>query len=521
MIFVLFMFPIRLVLSWWEKSIFNRASLESPETEGLSVERNDARLNSDGLYPAVSGPAQPAVLHFPRKVSPDSRRLGYNRTASAESATQPDRWAQKGSAQRIPSPSNGTSNGHQSHQIWHPPPSSYSDADEGIAAGANSNPANSRHDSDEDRDLLARVEEIARQEADEWRRYPPFPSAYPPTPVVTTSAKLPSNPPRFSQPPQDTVLTEISEDESQQDFRGSLLPPRKPLNPSYVGLSDDSLTHPGVQSDHRVNDDMAVDSDSDMGDEEDEFNTTLRTPLPLLGSARSYVRDTVSPTRPISFASSVTSKTTVLTSVEGGSSLRTRSSSESLSSVALSMISSTESSSVVGKKRPLPQNIVNKGQAIDRTATRGSPRKRGTPNPPAHRLSHSRIARVVPRRQTVLYPNKASGDSTSSVGDVDSQKTHNIKRRKIALPPGHVVPQVRHRITRYATPLRRAAQPKRNTITVPSGPTRSSIRLRTGLTTNTPNTAKHANVTRPSSFSDNSSETGTRSREQNAAKTSD
>ena len=196
--------------------------------------------------------------------------------------------------------------------------------------------------------------------------------------------------------------------------------------------------------------------------------------------------------------------------------MRTRSSSESLSSAALSMISSTESSSVVGKKRPLPQNTANKGQA--RTATRGSPRKRGTLNAPAHRLSHSRIARVVPRRQTVLNPSK---ESTSSVGDVDSQKDHNTKRRKIAMPPGHMVPPVRHRVTRYATPITRATQPKRNTITAPSVPTRSSIRLRTDLTVNTPGAAKHVNVTRPSSSSDDGLETSTRSREQNVAKTSD
>lgn len=469
------------------------------------------------MYPRVPGQTRPNALQFPRRVSSDSRRPTHSRNSSTESgqnAIQLDRRAQNGSVQRIPS--NGTPNGLYSQQIWNPPPSSYPDADEDSATGSIPNTKYSRHDSDEDLDLLAKMEETARQQLEEWRQYPPFPSAYPPTPIVTASSKLPSNPSRPPQRPPDTVLAEISEDESQQDFRGSLLPPRKPLNPSYVSLSDDHLSHPGVQTTRLVDDKMSVDTDSDMDDEEeDEFNTTLRTPLPLLGSARSHIRDTVPTNRPISFASSITSKSAVLTTAGEGSSLGTRTSSESLLSAAMSMISSTDSSAVVGKKRPLPRNravsVKNKAQLINGIVARSTPRRQGIPNPSARRLSHTR--KVLRHERVVGASETVSEDTTSSVGDVDEQKVHTTKRRKIALSPGHVVPSsrpIRHRIAR-------AAQARHNATTAPSAPSRSSARLRPGLT---PNAAKQTDIPQPSSSSnDRVPERRTRSHGRNVTKT--
>jgi hypothetical protein len=523
-IFALLAFPIRIVSSWWKKSIFNReANLES-ETESLPEERNNVHPDVNHLYAGVPGQAQPNVVQFPRKVNSDPSRPGHSRNPSTESgrsATQDSR-AQKGAgAQRIPSNGNGIPNGLYSYQIWHPPPSSYSDADEDSATGPILNTPPPRHNSDEDSDVLARMEEAARQQIDEWRQYPPFPSAYPPTPIVTASSKLPSNPSRPPKRPPDTVLTEITEDEPQQDFRGSLLPPRKPLNPSHVGLSDDYLTtHPGVQINRLVDDEMTVDTDSDMVDEEDEdeFNTTLRTPLPPQGSARSRVRDPVATNRPISMASSVTSKSTALTTAGGSSSLRTRSSSESLLSAAMSMISSTDSSSVVGKKRPLPQSraviVKNKGQVINGTAARSTPRRRGILNLPAHRLSHTR--RVVRHERVVIASETVSEETTSSVGEVDEQKGHTTKRRKIALPPGHATPTsrpIRRRITRYATPpARAAAQTRRNTVIAPSAP---SAPIRSGLIVR-PKPVKRTDITQPNSSHDPAPERRTRSHGRNA-----
>jgi len=498
--FALSVFPIHIVSSWWEKSIFNHGAALELETKSSQVERNNVPAVANNMYPRVPGLAPPNTLHFPRKVSSDSRRPGHSRSSSPESsqdAIQLDPRVQKGSVQRVPS--NGTPNGHQ---IWHPPPSSYSNADEDSPGGSIPNARHSRPDSDDDLDLQQ------REQVEEWRQYPPFPSAYPPTPLVTASSRLPNDPPRPLQPPSNTGLTDISEDDPQEDFRGSLLPPRKPLNPSYVGLSDDSLTHPGVQNMDIVDDEMAIHIDSettDMDDEEeDEFNTTLRTPLPLLGSARSHLRDTAAK-RPVSFASSVASKSTALTTA-GGSSLRTQSSSESLLSAAMSMVSSTESSSVVGKKRPLPRNRVvsvrNKARLIDRTTVRSTPRRRGIPNSPLPRPPQ---IRKVPRREQAPSASETVSEDTSSADNIDEQKTHTAKRRKIALPPGRVVPPsrlVRHRITRYATPPRRAVQAKLTTAPVASAPSRSSARLRSGVV-QFPATVRHTDVTQSSFSSSN------------------
>jgi hypothetical protein len=486
MIFALLTLPIRVILSWWKKSIFHHEATPEPKTESLPVERNNTPPDVSRLYPGLPVQARPNALQFPRKVSSDPTRFGFVRNASngsAQSAIQADRWVPKGKVQRVPS--NGTPNGLQSHHIWHPPPSSYSDDDEKPPDSTpNTGP---RHELVKDLDLQQRAE------VDEWRQYPPFPSAYPPTPIATVSSGLPTNP---SHPPrrlQDTTLAEISEDEPLQDFRGSLLPLRKPLNPSYVGLSDDHLTNTGVQSD-LFDDKMAVDTDSeitDMDDEEDAFNITLRTPLPALRSGRSQVRDITPVQRPVSFASSAASQSTVLTTAGGGSSLRTRSSSESLSSAAVSN-SATDSSSLVGKKRPLSRDkvagIKNKIQLVNRPVRGTPPRRRGILNMPARHLPHTR---KTPQRERVFGGNSTVGeDTSSSVGDVDVQKDRTTKRRKVALPPGQVAPSshlVRRRITRHATLP--GSPSKSTTARVPSVVSRPSARVRPGLSAQPPNSS--------------------------------
>jgi hypothetical protein len=503
MIFALLTFPIRVILSWWKKSIFHREATPEPKIESVPAERNNTRPDVSRLYPGLPVQAQPNALQFPRKVSSESTRFGYVRNSSNgsnQNTIQADRWVPKGKVQRVPS--NGTPNGLQSHEIWHPPPSSYSDAQDLPDSLPNTRP---RHE-------LDKLDLQQRAEVDEWRQYPPFPSAYPPTPIATVSSKLPGNPYRHPQRLPDTTLIEISEDEPEQDFRGSLPPLRKPLNPSYVGLSDDRLPNAGVQND-LFDDKMTVDTDSettDMDDEEDAFNITLRTPLPSLGSARSHVRDITPVQRPVSFASSAASKSTALSTAGGGSSLRTRSSSESLSSAAVSMISATDSSSAVGKKRPLTREkavgIKNKIHLINRTPARGSPRRRGILNIPSRRLPHSRR---TPQRERVLGENAtASEDTISSVGDVDAQKDRTTKRRKIALPHGHIAPSsqlVRRRITRHATLPGSVAQGKSTTPRprVPSVVSRPSARVRPGLTVQPPGTVEPSDSTRPNPSSSN------------------
>ncbi|KAJ4486481.1 hypothetical protein C8R41DRAFT_903772 [Lentinula lateritia] len=170
----------------------------------------------------------------------------------------------------------------------------------------------------------------------EWRQYPNLPSAYPPTPLVTSSrlpvqghvgydASSAAGPHTIWIPP---VVDEDEEDdgENQQGFRRSLLPPRVPLHPglgNYDGLSDESdrgaENHQiiadfqsngrpsGETSSAEETDDMEMDddernhrhsSDGDAGtdSEEDSFNMTLQTPrvpLSLQPSSATMSRSTI------------------------------------------------------------------------------------------------------------------------------------------------------------------------------------------------------------------------------------
>lgn len=231
------------------------------------------------------------------------------------------------------------------HQVWHPPRSSYVDdcedqADLTIRPSDPSVPPKGSQEA-----TIAH----ARQQLDEWRQYPPFPSAYPPTPLVATSRLAAASIVRSS-----TIYPPIEEERPQQDFQRSLLPPREPLNPSPAGdLSDHSFTF-GITPYHLAHQatttDEADDSMStDDYEDEDEFNMTLRTPLQPLS-----LRSQTLPRRLVSLASgssavSVPSRLSTLTTADNGSSLRTHSSSESLSAFK------SIPASIIGKKRSYPR----------------------------------------------------------------------------------------------------------------------------------------------------------------------
>ncbi|KAJ3719294.1 hypothetical protein C8R42DRAFT_115486 [Lentinula raphanica] len=175
-------------------------------------------------------------------------------------------------------------------------------------------------------------------EADmEWRQYPKLPSAYPPTPLATSS-RLPSQghgqvgyDPGPAAGPHTIWIPPVAEEdepdehdasEDRQDFHRSLLPPRRPLHPGFGnhdGSSDESdrgaeinyiLELPDIQREEGAiseNSSVGEAESMDMDDggeyqynsddsDEDSFNITLqspRVPLSLQPSSATASRSTI------------------------------------------------------------------------------------------------------------------------------------------------------------------------------------------------------------------------------------
>ena len=234
-----------------------------------------------------------------------------------------------------------------SHEIWHPPFSAY----EGLVDDSQAQPGRSgarqpsypqsrRSSSTAGATLEHDTSEIL--EVDEWRLYPPFPSAYPPAPLpafrrlATPNAAI-STPPI----PSDRVQFPLIKKENGRSFPRSLMP-GEPSNPSAKpSISDDTILSFGVQNHDRSSDEESMDVSSDDEDSGDSFNITLRM------SRRKRI-EKLPPRRPQSdvlLSPSVVSSSK-LSTVDNGSTLRTRSSSESSSTM-----SSSDASSVAGQKR--------------------------------------------------------------------------------------------------------------------------------------------------------------------------
>ena len=253
-------------------------------------------------------------------------------------------------------------------QIWHPPPSAY---EEDVTFNPHSGLPTPPIDSQKQR--LA--------SPDEWRQYPPFPSAYPATPQQGSS-RLPSAEPSIAAPKpvrprtQFSGIAEEDAEEAQnlgvrQGFRKSLQLPREPRNPGSDGDSSDENQMKGVQIQITQTDDQkynsenemdvdedtythGADDDSDMEDD-DVFNTTLATPYTRqryreYSDDDEYLDDLMLTPPPMRTTFSIDSVASGLSTTDAGSSLRTRASS----------IASTDASSlldvapVAGRKRRAP-----------------------------------------------------------------------------------------------------------------------------------------------------------------------
>ncbi|KAG6854454.1 hypothetical protein C0991_006533 [Blastosporella zonata] len=430
--FAVLAIPTEFVHACYKKSIFfhDRSPYsEADGSQGTTTPNSDA----PSLKRAAEEikPSKPPVF-FPKKTSSDRPPSETNRRPP-RTRTQVDQVGQRAQA--------NTQSG-SSYQIWYPPPSSYSDDED-----AREIP---------DPDIASSNAMLEQKALDEWRQYPAFPSAYPPTPLVVSSAALPSTSaaPRMPHLANSLMLSEILEDIPQQDFSKSLLPPRRPLNPGFVGDLSDDLQIPGVPSTRLES--MSVDSDSEDDDEEDIFNTTLQTPIPPLRATRSGIIPALPINREISMASSVGSRSTALTTNPHESPLRTHSSSESLSSDALSM---SDLSSVLGK-RPLPLDALDVNSNSQLTS--GS-RPRVPP----------RAARRIPIAATSRVEIDLVGEDTqstfSTTESIDDRKPAHPKRRKVSQTPKRAAaPAIRPRIARYATAPTKALAPKPLKVPPPS-----------------------------------------------------
>ncbi|KAI0776149.1 hypothetical protein BD413DRAFT_526838 [Trametes elegans] len=325
-----------------------------------------------------------------------------------------------------------------SHQIWYPPASAYADDDAlNPHSGLPTPPLSERQ-----------LQQSADGSVDEWRQYPPFPSAYPATPLPASS-RLPAErnivAPKPVRPsgPQFSGIDEESDEEngtnpgSRQDFRRSLQLPREPQNPgSDGGLSDEHQMN-GVQRTQQPDkqptqgtlagedpsaSEMSVDedagSDMDYEDEEDDFDVTLRTPYHRHGSGlEAMLSDdemTTPPPTTIAFTISLdsqVSKTTTLSTTDNGSSLRTRTS--SVSSTALFPV--PEAEVVAGQKRRLPR-YADESRKFN---VRVSPRKvRGTIKAVASRVP-SRSVTVRRQRSKPVADRAASQADEAGPADAD------------------------------------------------------------------------------------------------------
>ncbi|KIM35158.1 hypothetical protein M413DRAFT_449867 [Hebeloma cylindrosporum] len=503
-IFALSTYPIRLALDWWNKryGLYYEPFETEQETQTETDSSNDVNtsemptsfLASSGV---VNASPEPLPVQAPSKSArTESRRPSADTTTGSISRgkliesnfppkKEPTRRPSGSPSGKEPNPTRRassdattdtnlepnfykplktqTSPGTSRHHIWYPPKSSYSD-DEHVAIEADFTVRQSSQ----------RVTLSYEEQAEEWRKYPPLPSAYPPTPITKTSKLV-----TVSSSLDPLIEGEIS----QQDFHKSLLPPREPLNPSPAGDLSDYHNTFGISprlSDEREDADDSM-STSDY-EEEDEFNITLRTPLQPLGSLRSRIK----PRRLVAVASgssavSVPSRSSALTTIDHGSSLRTSTSSDSSDSAPEPI--NTDSSSIIGKKRSYPRSkkalhsatprvrqIEESGNAAVEASAEISatlrPAPDGTPAKPGYAQN------LDTRSDTADESGAATTASSVSPVLADEQDHEQLqpeeKRRKIVRSSAsrnargtftaNPVRSVRARVTRHASPPLRNAQ---------------------------------------------------------------
>ncbi|KAI0722352.1 hypothetical protein C8T65DRAFT_600249 [Cerioporus squamosus] len=422
--------------------------------------------------------ADPQTWH--RDATPVGNRPAAHRAFASESngdaRPPPARDLSSGSVRQTRSTIVRSDASTPTHQIWHPPASVYADE-------VSLNPHSGLPTPPIERQQRLQAAAAASPNSqDDWRQYPPFPSAYPPTPLPASS-RLPSAEPAIvaPRPVRPAAFSGIAEEddeddqnpETRQGFRRSLLLPREPRNPGSDGDLSDENQMKGVQKthtqhthtaysqahDHPSTDgsgtEMSVDKDarsqteeagesgSDM--DEDDYNTTLRTPSKH--RARRPSRDSdeddedylddlmITPParmKPTFSIDSVATRSTGLSTTDNHSSLATRTNS----------IASTDPSSVpdapslAGKKRRLPRRYEDDDVkfSVDVPARRAAATGKPAPSASSHGSSRSRSATVGRRRGKAL---QEKAENASAEDDVPSDASSaGVKRQRV--PGGRI-----------------------------------------------------------------------------------
>jgi hypothetical protein len=355
--------PFSAAISWWygpstdeDQAGLTEVDSESVRSYGDEQPAPSMRQPEYRGHPNSQGPLASREESRSRRGISGNGHIPYPRGVPRETRNSSDTLRS-----RFYAPSGASS---QQHEIWHPPPSSHDDIDEDRAEYPNV--------------PVAMPEPVIPAIAvDDWSTYPPFPSAYPPTPVHPSQINMPEpvHPSQFGiiDGTGGGVASNDQNDGAQPGFGRSLLPPREPLNPGSDGDLSDETKYPGVQI-HETRYVTSSDDDEEMEDyeSEDSFDVTFQTPKHrriLRAVAMGREVSNVSIATEATVASSVPSEMTGLTTDHHASSLRT-------TTLTVSRSSSLGSSSAAGVKRPLPNYKIGVRPRI-RTIDHRSPRKVG------------------------------------------------------------------------------------------------------------------------------------------------
>lgn len=304
-----------------------RSSSSSQRVPSVKGTTRDTRPSTRGRNSSGSGSSRP--------ISNQSRLPSSTRVPSTGSLGPHGR---RTSSRTRPSQVSQTPQRTPVFEIWHPSASSRDDPPSGLPTPPVEIPPLP----------VLLPEETAT--VDEWRQYPPFPSAYPPTPLPVAS-RLPSDAPNvaiapavapsFAGIPEEHIDAQVSDPLDNPQDIPTQSEAEKPL--SDDGLSDGQDSMEGIEEERLYS------SDDMDGDDEDEFNVTLRTPKSQRTQPR---RSPLKSLRPSSSGESLASRSTGLSTADDGSTLRTRSSGEETSTT----LSVSDASSIAGRKRRLSRS---------------------------------------------------------------------------------------------------------------------------------------------------------------------
>ena len=416
----------------------SHSSVPVPADHAAAVQTSHVQSKRHGTVRSVSdnhdSNGRPSVNH-----SEDSRTSRDHPSKSASTTSLP---AYSEYPSHDPPRYSQTLSKRNGHQIWYPPTS---------ASPASSQEAPVA--------TLGLPETAPEYHSPEWRTYPAFPSAYPPTPLPAL-ASLPSSVTRRSgndhRVVSDSAYPPIPEDEQGFD---ELLGRQHEGHPAFVRSSSNSdKIPPGVngfepsQDTTRQQDgDTLLDDSicsSEAGLSEDDFGTSLRTPHrpPVAMPSGAY--------------SSADSLTSALTTTDNAHSLRTKTSSDSLSS---------GSSSLAGRKRA-HETFQGKGRNAFPTPQSRNATLRGRLVPPS-----------IP--QDPLQSSASEGENENELADDDGvtkakrqRVLDPLKRKSTVRPVGRGLGSPRKTL-----PLRSATARSRTVATV----SRATLRSKAGsVTTN-------------------------------------